>query len=152
MATIAPTPLALGHTTLRSHTAQASTGQTDWVSFQPNARYASIYLSLTDVGASTTPILTPSLLVADPAALVDTNLINLGEHAAFTGITAAAQYIIDIGPGITGIANDVTNSATADSYISLNVVLPSILGIKILNDRTTGDEVYTYNLSISVRP
>lgn len=132
---------------VRQATAQASTGQTDWLSIPPSYKYASVFFNLT-ANSGNTPISTPSFLVADPVAKDDSYVINLGEHAAFTAITAAAQYVFDIGPGVTGIANDVTNSATADSYVSLNVILPTLLGIKILNDRTTGDETYTYNLSV----
>lgn len=143
--------VGFGIKSIRVASAQATTGQTDWLRLPVRATYASIYFNLTAV-AGTTPITTPSFVVPDPLTLDDTaSLINLGEHAAFTAITAAAQYVFDIGPGVTGIANDVTNSATADSYASLNVILPTVLGVRIVNDRTTGDETYTYNLSILVK-
>lgn len=145
------TEVPFGVSLIRSASAQATTGQTDWLRLPPRATYASIYFNLTAV-AGNTPIVTPSFLVPDPITLDDAaSLINLGEHAAFTGITAAAQYVFDIGPGITGIANDVTNAATADSYVSLNVILPAVLGVKLLNDRTSADETYTYKLSILVK-
>lgn len=135
---------------LRSVSAQATTGQTDWLYPPQWAKYALVYLNVTAV-AGTTPILTPSFLAADPVSKDDTFVVNVAEHTALTGITAAAQYVFQLGPGVTGIADDVTNAAAADSYVSLNVVLPMLLGVKILNDRTSADETYTYNLSIHYR-
>lgn len=74
-----------------------------------------------------------------------------GSVAATTAGVPGAALTVDIGPGITGIADDVTNSATVASSVALNAVLPSILGLRLLLDRTTGDEVYTYNLSCNFR-
>jgi hypothetical protein len=134
----------------REASAQATTGQTDWINVPSWARYISIFFNLTAV-AGNTPISTLSLKAADPVSRDDAHVINIAEHAALTGITAAGQYILQVGPGVTGIADDVTNSATADSVISLNAVLPQLLGVTVLNDRTTGDETYTYNLSVTFR-
>ena len=64
----------------------------------------------------------------------------------------AAQYVFQLGPGVTGIADDSTISATADSYASFNVVLPPIIGIILTLDRTTGNETYTYNLAAYFKP
>lgn len=132
---------------LRNETAQATTGQTDWLNVPEFAENLMVYLNVTAT-AGTTPILTPAFLVADPVSRDDGHVVNLAEHAAFTGITDAAQVIFAIGPGVTGIANDVTNGATGDSWVSLNTPLPKLLGFQITNDRTTGDETYTYTLAV----
>ena len=150
MAAITATTVPGGFHVIRQASAQATTGQTDWLKLPQWANYAQVFLNVTAT-AGTTPILTPSFLVADPVSQDDSHVVNLAEHAAFTGITGAAQYVFQMGPGVTGIADDVTNAAAADSFVSLNVVLPLFLGVRILNDRTTGDETYTYNLSIWLR-
>lgn len=136
-------------TVLRSVTAQATTGQTDWLLVPPWARAAYIDYNLTAV-AGTSPLVDVTLKVPDLSTLDDTTgVVNLGNHAALTQITAAARLLIQVGPGITGIADDVTTAATGLSTVSLNMVLPPVLGIKVLNDRTTGDETYTYTLTIA---
>lgn len=150
MAAISPISVTNDFTVVRKATAQATTGQTDWLKLPLKAKFAQVFLNIT-ANAGTTPTTTPSFLVADPVALNDSYVINLAEHSALTAITTAGQYVFDIGPGVTGIANDVTNAAAADSYVTLNAILPAILGIKILNDRTTGDETYTYNLSLLLK-
>ena len=134
----------------RVASAQATTGQTDWFLIPDWAVYCWVMLDLTAV-AGTTPVVTPSFVTADPVSLDDANVIRLAEHGNYTGITAAAQYIFQFGPNVTGIANDTTNSATADSYSSLNVALPGNLGVTLTLDRAEADETYTYNLIVMFR-
>lgn len=108
----------------------------DWLLVPHWARYAYIHLHPTTM---TTNIII-SFLAVDPVSLDDGNVIKIAEHAAITTITGTGQeYVFQIGPGITGIADDVASSATVDSYISLNAVLPPILGISQAN---TGSNVY----------
>ncbi len=137
--------------TIRSATAQADTGQTDWIDVPLGAHYAQVYFNLTDVGVSTTPILLPSVFMADPIARNDTYKVKIAEHAALTASTAANMVVFNIGPGVTGIADDTTVSATAVSVVSLNTILPWLMGFTVLLDRTTGDEVYTYTISVIFR-
>jgi hypothetical protein len=137
--------------TIRNETAQASTGQTDWLDVPLGARYAQVVWNLTSVGASTTPTFLASVFMADPITRNDTYKVKLGEHAALTAFTAANMLVMNIGPGITGIADDVTNSATAVSVVSINTVLPWLMGFTVLNDRTDTDEVYTYTISVIFR-
>lgn len=154
MAAITTTVSALaGEIRVRTATAQATTGQTDWVAVPKWAKYAKVYFNLTAV-AGTTPIFTPSVREVPPgfsSAADDSYAFNIAEHAALTGITAASLLVVDIGPGVTGIADDVTNAAAASSRVALNAVLPALLGIKVLNDRTTGDETYTYTVDVVFR-
>lgn len=135
---------------IRSVSAQASTGQTDYLAVPRWARYGVFFFNLTAV-AGTTPIFTPSIVVPVPITLDNSYQMNLAEHAGLTGLTAAALLVVQVGPGVTGIADDVTNSATANSYVSLNAALPPIIGLKVLNDRTTGDETYTYTVTAAFR-
>ena len=122
---------------------QASSGTlTKWLLVPSFARYAFVFLNPTTVGTS----VTPSFLAIDPVALDDDYVILVAEHAALTAITAAGQYAYQIGPGVTGIANDVTQSATADSYVSLNAVLPPILGVRIVSSGSC-----VYNLAVHFR-
>jgi hypothetical protein len=136
---------------IRNETAQATIGQTDWIDVPLGATYAQVVFNLTDVGVSTTPIMLPSVFMADPVARNDTYKVKLGEHAALTAFTAANMLVMNIGPGVTGIADDVTNSATAVSVVAINTVLPWLMGFTVLNDRTTGDEVYSYTISVVFR-
>lgn len=136
---------------VRTGTAQANTGQTDWVQVPPWATYAKVDFNLTSVGASTTPVADLTINGSDPATLDDSTLYKLRGHTAFTPITAAAHLVVDIGPGVTGIADEVTTAATGYSDAAINTILPALLGLKLVFDRTTGDEVYTYKLSVLFR-
>ena len=135
----------------RSGAAQATTGQTDWINVPPGATHCFVFLNITAT-AGTTPLVDVSFLAADPVSRDDAHVIKLAEHADLTDNDGtAAQYIFQFGTGVTGIADDVTIAAGADSVASLNVVLPPLLGVKLTLDRTTGDETYTYNLSVTFR-
>jgi len=137
---------------IRSGVAQADTGQVDYLLVPAWANYAWVMVNVIAT-AGTTPLLTPLFSVPDPIALDDTRVIKLAEHTGFTDNDGtAAQYVYELGPGVTGIADDVTQAAGADSYVSLNVILPPILGVRITLDRTTGNETYTYNLAVYFRP
>lgn len=130
-------------TTYRVAARTSASTVTDWIFPPYTARYATIFLQPTAVTTS----IAISLLAADPVSLDDSNIINIAEHAAFTAITGTQSFVFEIGPGLTGIANDVTNAAAADSYVQLNAVLPALLGIRQVN---TGSS--TYNLTVLFRP
>jgi len=126
--------------------AQADTGQTDWFRTPRDADYCFVFLNITATAGSS-PILTPSFLAADPISQDDGHTVLL--HAALTANDGtAAQYIYQLGPGVTGIADDVTQAANADSAVSINTVLPPVLGVQLVLDRTSANETYTYNLSV----
>jgi len=133
---------------VRQGSAQANTGQEDWVNVPKWARYATVDFDLTAV-AGTTPLADLSIRAMDWVTRDDASAYNLAGHAAFTQISAAAHLVVNIGPGVTGIADDTTTAATGASQASLNVPLPVYLGLKLVFDRTTGDETYTYNLSVA---
>ncbi len=253
--TLVADPIGSGYT--RTGTAQANTGQTDWIPVPGYAKYAHVRLDITAL-AGTTPTLTPAFYGMNKAGLDEESRYKIAEHAAFTAMTTArvnevqtlnmsagaaadtfkltfnthesaaitipaggfvnitaaqvlaalltisdwtgdaaniavvkstnayaitfsgrlgrtdltaitvtsttgtaagsvaattagvpgAGFTAVIGPGVTGIADDVTNSATAESVVSLNAPLPAILGMELRLDRTTGDETYTYTYSI----
>jgi hypothetical protein len=153
MAVITPVTGPQGFIILRQASAQANTGQTDWVAVPPWAVDALIFLNITAV-AGTTPIVTPDLLAADPVSKDDAHAVSLVADAG-TGFTtpptAAGQHLIIVGPGVTGIANDIAMAATGDSTTYINAALPALLGVKLALDRGTADETYTYNLSVQFR-
>lgn len=135
---------------VRTGTAQANTGQTDWVTVPDWAKFATVDFNLTAV-AGTSPLVTVvRLLGVDPVTRDDAYQYNIAEHVDLATIdyTGAAHLVVDIGPGITGIADEVTQAATGFSRAAINAILPSILGILLTFDRTTGDETYTYTLSV----
>jgi len=146
MAAITPVTQQMnGHyPSFRTGAAQANTGQTDWLVVPHWANFLEVYFNLTAVGASTTPISTVSFLSVPPNIYDDTDTVQIGTGAA---VTAISQHRYIIGPGVTGIA-DGTDQAAADANMGINTVLPTpVIGIKLLLDRGTGDEVYTYTLS-----
>lgn len=147
---VATTSKGTGFYILRNASAQADTGQTDWVDVPKWANFCTVYLNFTAT-AGTTPVITPSFLAADPIPRDDSYIINIGEHGALAGITAVNQYLYNIGPGITGIADDVTQSASADSVVTINAVLPALMGFRLVLDRADGNETYTYTLAAQFR-
>ena len=128
---------------LRNASAQATTGQTDYVAVPAWAKYLYIYLNVSAV-AGTTPLTDFKLSAVNPVTLDDGD--NL-DYLGWNGITqiagtTAGDIQVQIGPGITGIADDDTGP-----FYSLNGVLPGILGFVVTLDRTTADETYTYSLA-----
>lgn len=144
MAAIVPVTQVVNgfYPSIRDVAAQATTGQTDWLVVPAWARFVVVFFNLT-ANAGTTPISTPSFLAVPEGVFDDADTVTLFTGAA---ITAASQHRYSTGPGVTGIA-DGTDSATVDASVGVNTLLPALLGVKILNDRTTADETYTYKLS-----
>jgi len=140
MAAITTSASPIGKTFRETVTSSGTT--TRWLLVPGKAMYAFIVLQPTVIGTS----ITPSLLVVDPISLDDANIMNLAEHTAFTAITGTTTYTLQIGPGVSGIADDVVNAAAADSAISINTVLPPILGIRTVNSGSC-----TYNITVLFR-
>jgi hypothetical protein len=139
--------------TIRTGTAQATTGQTDWFLVPQWATYATVDFNLTAV-AGNTPLVTNIFIRGlDLTTRDDSFQFALAEHAdlATVDMTAASHLVVNIGPGVTGIADDVTQAATGFSRAALNTVLPPVMGVTLTFDRTTGDETYTYTLSVHFR-
>jgi len=110
-----------------------------WLAPPKWARYAKIYFSIETLAGTSLQL---ALLEVPPFDRDDDHVIALREAAAFAAVTAAdVTSVIDIGPGVTGIADDVTGGAAADSYASINCVLPDVLGISITGVGT-GSNVY----------
>lgn len=114
-----------------------------WLQIPQWCRNVQIWFTASAVTTSTQL----SIIAVDPAFLDDSQITLLKEVAAFTAITATTNsYMIDVGPGVTGIADDSTMAAAADSYASFNCVVPPYLGIRQAN---TGSS--TYRLSAIFR-
>lgn len=152
---------------VRTATAQATVGQTDWIKVPTWAEFCRITIDLTAV-AGVTPIHTPTLLTvsnagnahkADNVSAIaatdtpptDTAVVQFGGAVLTSGYTAAGTSVISVGPGITGIANDVALGTSGVNQASINDVLPDILGISIVNDRADGNETYTYTVDVLFR-
>lgn len=130
--------------TVASGTAQANTGQTTWVAPPSWATRGTIWLSVT-AAAGTTPLTDFSLLTIDPSTLDDATALN---YAGWDGITQIAgttsgNVVIYLGAAVSGTSDDDTGPA----YV-LNAPIPSLLGFKVLFDRTTGNETYTYTVRV----
>jgi hypothetical protein len=152
---------------VRVAAAQATVGQTDWIKVPTWATYCRVTIDLTAM-AGTSPTHTPTLLTPSDAAKphlsdnvsvvagtdvppTDSVVIPLGGTALTSGYTAAGTSVISIGPGVTGIANDVALGTTGVNAAAINDVLPDIIGIKVLNTRTNGNETYTYTVDVLFR-
>jgi hypothetical protein len=146
MAAVTPISVSPGYvgeaSVVRSATAQANTGQTDWIEVPAGASSVSIFCELTAV-AGTTPIVTPSLkglgLAADDALAI----APLGTALTGTLTAAPTQFSVSVAPSGT----EQVAIGTAKCLV-VYPVLPPLLGITLTLDRTTGNETYTYVLSV----
>lgn len=151
---------------VRTATAQATVGQTDWIKVPNWANWMRVTVNITAM-TGTTPALTPTLItpadagnaslgdVANPGtaatAPTDTAVVQLGGAVLTSGFTAAGTAVISVGPGVTGIANDVALGTSGVNYAYINDILPDILGISIVNFRGSSDETYTYTVDVLFR-
>ena len=129
--------------TVRAASAQADTGQTDWVAVPGWAVDMTVFLEVTAT-PGTTNTTDFKLVVTDPVSLDDGFAIDFADWNGITQIaeTTAGDIVVQVGPGVTGIADDDTGP-----FYKVNAVLPPVLGFRITLDRTDTDETYTYNLS-----
>jgi len=125
---------------LRNASAQANTGQTDWVSVPAWASVAIIYLNWT-AKAGTSPLMDFSIDEADPVALDDTYVTPLEGWDGITQLAAEDLITVRVGPHRS--ANDDTG---VDYHVA--TLLPAIMGFKLTMDRTSANETYTYTLSV----
>jgi hypothetical protein len=130
-------------TTIRTATAQANTGQTDWIAIPRWANYVVVFLNMSaSAGTSPGPTL-QHIKTVDPITRDDTNTVAL--LTATVGLTNTGLFVTEIGIGVKA-GTDVTNSATRNI---LHAVIPPLLGVQTVLDRTNGDETYTYTLRYS---
>jgi hypothetical protein len=121
------------------------------------AKYLSLYLFI-EALAGTTPTVDFSLWVPDISteakfkAPTDDNEAKLADFAGITQVTGAGPYLqtIDIGPGVTGIADDATGGAAADARMAINTILPPWLVYK-LEFGADADEDYDLQLVAQFR-
>jgi hypothetical protein len=118
----------------------------DWIS---NTDDIAVVKTLNDYAITFTGLLGAT----DIGAITVTSKVGAADGSVAETVkgVAGASLLVNIGPGVTGIADDVTNSATAASIVNLNCVLPPILGVRLLFDRTSANEVYSYDLSVDFR-
>ena len=148
MAAITTTAFPGTYKVIRNVAAQATTGQTDWIAVPGWALFAEIEVDISAT-AGTTPTLTPSLLAGNPLQMDDADAVQI--HGNFTTPpTAASRNIIYVGPGVAP-ADDLALSATGFGSAFVNTPLPSLLGVRITNDRADGNETYTYTVSVKFR-
>lgn len=141
MAAIAPVASPIG--SMYSETTTSAATVVRYLLVPRWAKYALVTFTPTAITTSATLAFTS----VDPVALDDSYVIRLAEHANLTAITGAnTTTCVQIGPGVTGIADDVTNAAAADSYVSLNTLLPAVLGVSVANSGSN-----TYYLSVMFR-
>lgn len=119
------------------------------------AKYATFILNA-DAGsiAGTTPTLDFKLEGIDPYGLDSTYVYPIGGWDGVTQITAATArslHVVDVGPGVTGIADDDTGSATATDRYAVNAPLPFVILYTITVNGADDDEDYAFTLSVQFR-
>jgi hypothetical protein len=152
MAAISPISIKSALTTLRNAAAQANIGQTDWLWVPHWARFATVYFALT-AAAGTTPVTNLTVLEADPVTLDDAYAGHIGGTtltAQNTTATSGLLQIVHIGPAVAPNAatDDLALGATGINRAAINTMLPVVMGLGLVFDRTTGDETYTYKLAV----
>jgi hypothetical protein len=123
---------------VRSGTAQADTGQTDLVQVPGFAKFMLVFIDVSAT-AGTTPLFDFKMQYVDPVRNAAV------EDFPGTGITQIAgndNVVIQVGPGITGIADDDTGPV-----YSINMVLPPLINFVTTLDRTSSNETYTYSIA-----
>lgn len=137
---------------VRTATAQATVGQTDWIRTPHWARYARVTLTLTASAGNADKSQAIQLVTTDPITADDAVVQNVGGFATSGGITSTGSVQYEVGPGVSGIANATAAiGASGASTVQVNAVLPDLLGIKVTNVRSTGDETYTYVVAVEFR-
>ena len=112
----------------------ASTAVTRWVKVPTWANQVT-FLLWVDAMTGTAPLLDftvryPDLYgYPDDGVFASATVPGIAGWNGITQVTAATLtvYTIDIGPSVTGIADDDTGSATASSHYAINAVLPPAL-------------------------
>jgi hypothetical protein len=123
-----------------------------------DVRFATFFLYHESAGG-TTPSVTTTILIPDFSTVAkfsaptDDNMALLADFAGTTAVTGTGAYLqtIDIGPGVTGIADDATGAAAADARMAVNALLPPWLVYK-LDFGADADEDYALKLLVQFRP
>jgi len=145
MAAITPIQVGSGFRIVNEDIDDAETDKY-WLKVPQWATYAKIYFVMEVKGGTSVQL---ALLEIPPVDLDDDHAIPLREAAAFAALTSAdVTSVVDIGPGVTGIADDVTGGAAADSYASINCILPTILGVHVIGSGANN----TYDLAVVFKP
>lgn len=129
--------------TIHSATAQADTGATRNIAVPPGAVEAIFYLNWT-AKAGTSPLIDLAIKEVDPVNR-DTAIAIEGWDG-ITQLAAEALVTVRIGPGYASTTVDDTGI----NY-HIGTTLPMILQTITTLDRTTGNETYTYSLSVVFR-
>lgn len=146
MTAIAPITMEGAYKVLRNAAAQANTGQTDWVNVPAWAKSATFTLNITASAGTTPGPVQFHLRAADPVSRDDADIATIYSGASVTTLTTTHWY--SFGPTLTSAGTD---SASADSWVVLNTVLPPLLGAALVLDRTDGSETYTYTLALQFK-
>ena len=139
--TVVADPLA--YQVLRTASAQANTGQTDWVSVPAWAQSVTLYFNITASGGTTPGPVTFAIKSADPVLRDDGTAVTYVTSASITTLTT--YHELQLGPTLVTANND---SSTANGFKVQNSPLPALLGATVTLDRTNADETYTYTLAI----
>ena len=156
MAAIVPSTrgFGLGWNLVREATAQANTGQVDWIRTPTEANFAIVTFALT-AASGTTPVTDLTIKGADPLVLDDTYSYHVGGTtltAQSTTATSGLLQVVVIGPRAAAAAtDDVILGATGVNHAVINSVLPALMGLGLVFDRTSANELYTYKLGVTFR-
>jgi hypothetical protein len=125
---------------VRNASAQANTGQTDWLNVPSWARACTIYIDWTAT-AGTTPLMDFKLLEADPINRDDGTTNDLDDWDGITQLSGTALIRVLVGPHRT------STDDTGTTY-HVGTLLPQLLGLQTTLDRTSANETYTYTINV----
>lgn len=128
---------------IKNATAQADTGQTLNVFTPPWAVEAIFYLNWTANGG-TSPLIDFAIKEVDPVN--QDTAIAIEGWDGITQLSASALITVRIGPGYASTTPDDTGV----NY-HIGTTLPPVLQTVTTLDRTSGNETYTYTLSVYFR-
>lgn len=128
----------------------ASTAVSKYFTVPSWARYMVFQVDITVIGG-TTPTLDILLQGVNPWTLDTTHVDTLFTMTQVTAVTTYSALRVFVGPGTTGIADDVTLSGTASAVATLNQILLPVYVYKYTTTDAADDADYTFSLSAHFR-
>ena len=114
------------------------------------AKYMIFQVDITVIGG-TTPTLDILLQGVNPGTLDTTHVDTLFTLTQVTAVTTYSALRVFVGPGVTGIADDVTLSGTASAVATLNQILLPAYVYKYTTTDSADDADYTFTISAHFR-
>lgn len=133
-----------------SNQTAASTAVAKYFTVPSWARYMVFQVDITVIGG-TTPSLDVVLQGVNPWTLETAHVDTLFTFTQVTAVTTYSALRVFVGPGVTGIADDTTLSATASAVGTLNQILLPVYVYQYTTTDAADDADYTFTVSAHFR-